>query len=99
MKYNPYLKSNSEITESKRGGTGYIESPEDKFMNMVWQTRSAEPDEYEQALCETLSSLFAKGVEDLSEVVQGLNNSNVRPPSGKQWTEENFQSELKRLGA
>ena len=98
MEYNSYLTVDGKDNATKQGGAGYIESPGDKFMNMIWQTRQIEPSAYERKLCETLSMLFAQGAQQLEEIVQGLNDTAVRPPSSERWTEENFRLELKRLG-
>lgn len=98
MQHNPYLELKNDVEATKRAGTGYIETPDDKFMNMVWQTRSEEPGEYELALSEAMATLFSNGVEELKDIVSGLNATAVRPPSIESWTSENFQSEMKRLG-
>lgn len=97
MEYNPYLRNQSRDEALQRGGTGYIEAPDDTFVNLVWQTRESEPNEYEYILCETLAGLFAGGCDQLSDIVRGLEKSEVRAPSGARWTEKTFLSEMARL--
>lgn len=97
MNTNPFLKKGKHDVALRQGGTGYIESPGDTFMNLVWQTRESEPTEYERALCETLAGLFAGGSNELEEIVRGLELSEVRPPAAPHWTEETFLAEIARL--
>lgn len=97
MDFNPYLQRKLSAESLKQGGTGYIESPQDTFMNLVWQTRKAPPDEYQQALSETLSRLFADGVDRIEDIVCSLEASDVRPPGLEHWDENIFLSEMARL--
>ena len=77
---------------------GRIEKP-DEARNVAWQTRSAQPTEYENRLGDALEQVFASGAHELGEVIQGLKELKVLAPDGKPWTEESFKAEMRRLGA
>ena len=98
MEMNPYLSPARPASAGTEAGKGYIEAPEDKFFNMVWQTREVEPDEYQLELCGELEAIFAQGKHELKEIVQGLQQSGATPPDGREWTEETFMAEMRRLG-
>ncbi|MCK8784536.1 hypothetical protein M0638_09100 [Roseomonas sp. NAR14] len=65
----------------------------------VHQTRDHEPTEWEYSLADALESIFARGAKELPQVIEGLNNSRVRPPHGGAWTEQNFTALMQELGA
>ncbi len=98
MNWNPYLRPSDTPQAEVRAGTGYIETPGDTYFNMSWQTRDHDPSEYELQLCETLESIFGEGKYDLEQIVGALQQSNVRLPGGRKWTEESFVAEMRRLG-
>jgi hypothetical protein len=77
---------------------GRIEKPEEAN-NIVWQTRTREPTDYENRLGDALEQVFAGGATDLGEVVEGLNKLKFPDPHGRAWTETSLQAEMKRLGA
>jgi hypothetical protein len=62
------------------------------------QTREREPTAWEQELANAIEGIFAKGGWDLDQIVAGLNKSRVRPPTGGEWTKDNFQAIMKELG-
>ena len=97
MDRNPYLSPDDMSQVDVQTGRGYIETPGDTFYNMVWQTRSVEPDEYQIQLCNALESIFDQGKYDLQQIVKALQQSTVKLPDGKQWTEETFIAEMHRL--
>jgi hypothetical protein len=88
MDHNPFLKK----TGTARGGV-------EKLQNVEWQTRAAPPTEFENRLGDALEEIFARGIEQLSDVVAELNQLAIRDRHAKSWTEESFQAEMKRLGA
>lgn len=98
MDHNPFLKPTASVKSGDAAGKGRIERP-GEAQNIVWQTRAAPPSLYENQLGDALQSLFGAGITDLAGVVAGLNEMGVRVPGGGLWTEENFQHEIKRLGA
>jgi hypothetical protein len=53
---------------------------------------------YEDLLGDALESLLAQKVATPEEIVAGLNERNVRGPSGQTWTVELFLGEMRRLG-
>jgi len=98
MEYNPYLDRKPLDKSTQQGGTGFIEAPQDAFMNLVWQTRDGVPDDYEIGLSEVLAELFASGCDELDAIVAGLEASKIRPPGRDHWDEKVFLSEMTRLG-
>lgn len=53
---------------------------------------------YETKLSGSIMEIFGRGVHDLPSLVEGLNNMGLNAPDGGPWTEENFRSEMRRLG-
>jgi len=98
MDHNPYLKPWHRPEPNQVAGKGYIEKPEE-VENIVWQTRAAPPTNYENDLGDALVRAFESGAETLQEVIAKLNEQGVFSPDGSPWTEENFEREMKRLGA
>jgi hypothetical protein len=54
---------------------------------------------YETKLAGSVMEVFGRGVHDLPGLVEGLNTMGLHAPDGGAWTEENFRSEMRRLGA
>jgi hypothetical protein len=63
------------------------------------QTRLHEPTAWQHELASAIEAVFAKGAYELDALVAGLNASRVRPPSGGDWTAENFKAVMHELGA
>lgn len=93
MDYNPYLKDGAPANADT--GRGRIEDPA-AIVNVPWQTRPAPLTDHELALCEALTELFNAGVEDLSDIVTALNDKGVKAADGSDWTEDSFQTEMKK---
>lgn len=88
MDHNPFLR------DTGAGARGTVE----KRYNIPWQHRAAPPGEFETRLADALEQIFARGLEAVPDVVRELNR--ITPDrSGKPWTEESFQSEMRHLGA
>ncbi len=98
MNYNPHLKSWHQPQPARVAGKGAIEAP-GEVANIVWQTRSAEPTEYENRLGDALEAVFEAGIETLPAVVGKLNELGMFAPDGSRWTEASFLAEMKRLAA
>ncbi len=98
MDYNPYLKPWQPPQPNRDAGKGEIERP-GGFANIVWQTRSAPPTEYENRLGDALEQVFAAGIETLPELVAKLNDLGMRSSNGSPWTIETFTAEMARLAA
>lgn len=64
----------------------------------ISQIRETAPSAYEAALCEAVFAIVRREVHDLPGIVKELNESDVRPEAGGEWTEEVFIAEMKRLG-
>jgi Recombinase-like helix-turn-helix domain len=62
------------------------------------QSRTGAPTDWEQELANVIEAIFAKRSWELDQVVAGLNRSRIRPPTGGEWTKENFQTVMKELG-
>ena len=89
MKHNPFLKPGPA---NARGGV-------EKRENIEWQNRADPPTEFENGLGDALEQIFAKGIDQLADVIKELNQAGLRDRDGKPWTEASFQAEMKRLGA
>jgi hypothetical protein len=63
------------------------------------QTLAAPVTEWESDLADAIENAFSKGNWDLPDLVVALNRSRVRPQEGGNWTEDNFQAIIKKLGA
>jgi hypothetical protein len=98
LDHNPSLKPWESPCPNNVAGKGQIEEP-GHAPNIVWQTRSAAPTEYENALGDALEVAFDQGAETAAEVVASLNTQGLRAPGGQAWTVESFEAELARLGA
>ena len=98
MDYNPHLQPWKRSEPNKEAGKGSIEIP-DEIENIVHQTRSASPSDYENQLGEALESIFGDGVTELADIVDCLNKRGVHAPHGQKWTESSFCVEMSRLGA
>lgn len=96
LKYNSNLKDRQDA-EPQEAGKGTIQIPSE-IENVAWQTRGEAPSDYEAALTDALEEMFGAGVETLPDIVAGLNDRKVQAPDGTSWTEESFQTEIKRLG-
>jgi recombinase-like protein len=77
---------------------GRIEKP-GEAANVTWQTRTAQPSDYENRLGDALEKIFDSGAIELGEVVKGLNDLKILSADGKPWTEASFQQVMQKLGA
>ena len=96
VKFNPFLKPWRAPQPNNVAGKGVIEQP-GQTGNMVWQTRKAEPTQYENDFGDALEKVFDAGAVELADVVKGLNEVGFRSPEGQLWTEERFTAELRTL--
>ena len=90
---NPYLPANNQIIPAREGGKGSIQAP-GSTPNIVWQTRSRLPDEYETALIGPLENLFAAGTDTLEALVEALNQQLLFDRQGHTWTPSSFREFL-----
>jgi hypothetical protein len=63
----------------------------------VWQTRKAEPTQYENDFGDALEKVFEAGAMELEEVVDGLNRVGFRTPEGGTWSAERLAAEFRLL--
>jgi hypothetical protein len=96
--HNPYLKPWRQPQPNFTAGKGTIEKP-GEFPNIIWQTRSAPPSEYENQLGDALEKAFSAGAETLEQVVAQLNEQGMLTSDGNTWTHETFAAEMSRLAA
>ena len=96
VNFNPLLKPWLAPQPNNVAGKGMIEKPGETD-NLIWQTRKAEPTQYENDLGDALEKVFEAGASELDEVVDGLNRIGFRAPDGTSWTAERFAAELHTL--
>jgi hypothetical protein len=53
---------------------------------------------YRRALADALERVLDQGAETLADIVSGMNDLGVTEPDGRSWSEETFESEMRRLG-
>ena len=95
--FNPHLKQWQKPVPTNDPGAGTIEQP-GQFRNLVWQTRTRAPTEYELRLVQALEQAFANGASDVTSVVNQLNDIGVYDHSGRTWTEVSFHKSIAALG-
>jgi len=72
----------------------------DEPANVVWQTQiDGEPDAYAMALANALEGIFGRGIHEIEEIVDRLNETGPNPEGAKEWTPAVFEAEMVRLGA
>ncbi|WP_322060426.1 recombinase-like helix-turn-helix domain-containing protein [Paraburkholderia sp. J63] len=96
VKFNPWLKPWLAPQPNNVAGKGVIEQP-GQAENMVWQTRKAEPTQYENDFGNALEQVFEAGATELDEVVTGLNGIGFRTPEGTAWSAERLAAEFRLL--
>jgi hypothetical protein len=96
VNFNPYLKPWQTPQPNNVAGKGVIEEPGHAW-HMVWQTRRAEPTQYENDFGDALEKVFGAGALELEEVAQGLNTVGFRKRTGEPWTAETLAAELRSL--
>ena len=96
MKYNANLKDRQQAG-AQEAGKGKIEVPSN-IENVAWQTRGEAPSDYEAQLADALENIFGRDIAALPEIVAALNECKVFTLDGTPWTEDSFQTEIKRLG-
>ncbi|MEX2453167.1 MAG: recombinase-like helix-turn-helix domain-containing protein [Rhodospirillaceae bacterium] len=84
--------------DSGAGGGNHPRLPPNGLFLEQWQSRTGDLTPYENTLGDALEDLFAKGVYDLPDIVEGLNARGLHTPDGDAWTEANFPETMKRLG-
>jgi hypothetical protein len=95
--YNPQLKAWQRHQPSGEPGAGRIEQP-GAWQNIVWQTRSREPNVFEQQLIQALEQVFASGAQELDDVVAQLNHIGMNDENGQPWTPASFERAMAVLG-
>ena len=96
--HNPALEPWQTAAPNNVAGKGHIEAP-GAGGNIVWQSRSVGPSDYENALGDAFELLFEEGADSPQQMVDGLNRLALRTPDGRAWTLAAFEAELARLGA
>ncbi|MEL0552503.1 recombinase-like helix-turn-helix domain-containing protein [Klebsiella sp. B345] len=97
LNFNPALPESRQFTPPAEGGNGNIHKPGD-YHNLIWQTRSRVPENWELQLIATLETLFEQGAESLSQLVNGLNALKMHDQQGEPWSEASFQAFLQVNG-
>lgn len=96
LHFNPLLKPWQAPQPNNVAGKGLIEQP-GHAENLVWQTRRAEPTQFENDLGDALVEVFDAGAVELDEVVAGLNRIGFRTSEGAPWTAESLTTTLRLL--
>jgi hypothetical protein len=96
VNFNPLLKPGHAPQPNNVTGKGVIEQP-GQVENMVWQTRKAEPTQYENDFGDALEKVFESGALELDEVAAGLNRVGFRMPDGEAWDAARLGAEFQRL--
>ena len=97
LNYNPALPESRQFTPPAEGGNGNIHKP-GEYQNIIWQTRSRVPENWELLLITALEELFEQGVETLPELVNGLNAIRMYDQQGAPWNDDSFQAFLQVNG-
>ena len=71
LDFNPALPESRQFTPPAEGGNGNIHKPGD-YHNLIWQTRSRVPENWELQLIATLETLFEQGAEGGKFACQAL---------------------------
>ncbi len=53
---------------------------------------------YRRAVADALERVLDQGAETLADIVSGMNDLGVTERDGSSWSEETFESEMRRLG-
>jgi hypothetical protein len=96
VNFNPHLRPWQAPQPNNVAGKGVIEEP-GRAWTMVWQTRRAEPTQYENDLGDALEKVFGAGALEPGEVADGLNGLGFRMRTGGPWTGETLAAELRAL--
>lgn len=97
LDFNPALPESRQFTPPAEGGNGNIHKPGD-YHNLIWQTRSRVPENWELQLIATTETLFEQGAESLGELVNGLNGVRMHDQQGEPWSESSFRAFLQVNG-
>ncbi|MCS2169670.1 hypothetical protein MUU46_04955 [Scandinavium sp. TWS1a] len=97
LNFNPALPESRQFTPPAEGGNGNIHKPGD-YHNLIWQTRSRVPENWELHLIATLETLFEQGAESLAQLTEGLNALKMHDQQGEPWSEASFQAFLQVNG-
>ncbi|HFK4063002.1 TPA: recombinase-like helix-turn-helix domain-containing protein [Kluyvera ascorbata] len=97
LDFNPALPESRQFAPPAEGGNGAIHKPGD-YSNLIWQTRSRIPENWELKLIATLEELFEQGAETLTELVNGLNAIKMHDQQGERWSDASFEAFLQVNG-
>lgn len=97
LNFNPALPESRQFTPPAEGGNGAIHKP-GHYDNLIWQTRSRVPENWELKLIAALEELFEQGTETLPELVNGLNAGKMYDQQGESWSEASFAAFLQVNG-
>jgi len=95
--HNPHLARLAAHGRQPAQGKGTLERP-GEGVNVVWQTRSASPTAFENALGDALEQVFEAGATTPEAVAAGLNERGFRDAGGASWTPASFEACMRELG-
>jgi len=98
MDHNPSLSPWTWPVTIDPAGQKTLDKPSD-IGNLIWQNRITPPTAYENSLGDALEKVFEAGAVELSDVIKKLNELSIKTPQDSLWNEENFCSEMSKLGS
>jgi hypothetical protein len=95
---NPHLVAWRQPRVHNEAGTGTIEAP-GEGVNLRWQTRSAPPTTFENALGDAIEEAYLQGLSTPEQFSNAWNATGLRTLTGAPWTASLVEQEMARLGA
>jgi len=89
---------NSDLQRHERGRLHGSYEKYDAIDNVIQQTRSAAPSDFEAALALQIENAFVTGVSSLEQLVTHLNRNGSCSPSGAPWDEAGLLGFLEQNG-
>lgn len=94
---NPHLTPWSKAQPNNVAGYGQIGKP-GHGSNIRWQTRSAVPTRFENALGDALENAYQSGAATCEEIVASFNKHNFMQGNGLPWTVTTLEELMRTLG-
>jgi len=89
---------NSDLARQEEGHPHGSYEKYDTIDNVVQQTRSAPPGEFETQLAQHMEAAFIDGASSLDALVAYLNDNGLAAPDGQPWQEASLLAYLQQQG-
>jgi len=89
---------NADLARSEEGHPHGSYEKYDTIDNVVQQTRSAAPGEFEQRLAQKIEAAFIDGATSLDALVAYLNDNGLAAPDDRPWQETSLLTYLQQQG-